>query len=582
MSLKESLETTDSTDEEPLLRERIAANPHPARIWLIGAAVLIALEFGRYAGWVGNLVGAIKFAISTVGMIPNWIGGSVGAATVSLVSYIVSDAISLLILFGVSVLLTRAVSWSAADRFDVGVSDRIIRFLERVVITAVLAGLAVLLAFTPVGGIVNGAIDGVFNTLSSIPTLTSHEVIENQGHRTPDGGWEGTFLGLSPAVAWGIRVLLVYGYALAVIVWAWKGYNVFREHYRQADWTPRDDTINRFRGHYWGLFGLIVVLMFLVTALWAPAVSPVPAEQNIHSPYEYEVEYLDDGEVASVTPGVANLNSKSNGQNTIGPMSYDNYDRWAPLGTTSSGQDLLTHIAYGAQTSLVIGLLAIGLGGLIAVTMSLVTAYYKGLVDVLTVITSDTIIAIPAFLLVMMLSVIFKQGNHPLAEPLNGGILLGLIFAFVYWPGMWRTIRGPSLQVAEEEWVDAARSYGQTPMNTMRKHMAPYLAGYIMIYGSLLLGGIIIATAALSFLGLGIDPPTPEWGRLVSDGRSFVATSSWHVATIPGLMIVFVVTAFNALGDGIRDAIDPEADTGGTGDTNGTGDAGAAASGGGG
>jgi len=113
--------------------------------------------------------------------------------------------------------------------------------------------------------------------------------------------------------------------------------------------------------------------------------------------------------------------------------------------------------------------------------MSLVTAYYKGLVDILTVITSDTIISIPAFLLVMMISVVFQDGNHPLAEPLNGGVLLGLIFAFVYWPGMWRTIRGPSLQVAEEEWVDAARSYGQTPANTMRKHMAPYIAGY-MIY----------------------------------------------------------------------------------------------------
>jgi len=577
MSLNESFETDDPADEETSLRERVAANPRPARGWLIGTALLIALEFGRYMGWVSGLVGAVKYVIDLVALIPSWIGDSVGEATVPLIGYLATDAVSLTILFGVSVLLTRAAPWTAADRFDFGVSRRLARFLERVVLTVVLAGLAALLAFTPVGGLVSGAIDGVFSTLSSIPTLTSHEVISNQGHRTPDGGWEGTFLGQSPAVSWGIRVVFVYGYALAVIAWAWKGYNVFRDHYRQADWTPRDDTLHRFRNHYWGLFGLIVVLMFFVTALWAPAVSPVTAEQNIKSPYEYELEYLDDdGEVTTVTPGRANLNTKSNGQNTVGPGSYDDYDRWAPLGTTSAGQDLLTHIAYGAQTSLVIGLLAIGLGGLIAVTMSLVTAYYKGLVDILTVITSDTIISIPAFLLVMMISVIFQDGNHPLAEPLNGGVLLGLIFAFVYWPGMWRTIRGPSLQVAEEEWVDAARSYGQTPANTMRKHMAPYIAGYIMIYGSLLLGGIIISTAALSFLGLGINSPTPEWGRLVSDGRAFVSTSSWHVATIPGLMIVLVVTAFNALGDGLRDAIDPEADTGGTDDT------GTAAAGGGG
>ncbi|AGB32799.1 binding-protein-dependent transporters inner membrane component [Natrinema pellirubrum DSM 15624] len=577
MSMSTSFEPNETTDESRPLRKRVADNPDPARFWLLGTAVLVALEFGRFMGWAYQLVGAVKYVIGLVGLLPSWIGDSVGEATVPIVSYFVSDAITLLLLFGLSVLVTRFTSWSATDRFDVGLSDRIVRFLERAVLTAVLATIAVLLAFTPVGGLVDGAIDGVFNTLSSLPTLTSREVISNQGHRTPGGGWDGTFLGLSPAVAWGIRTLLVYGYALAVIVWTWKGYTIFREHYRQADWTPRDDTLGRFRSHYWGQFGLIVVLMFIVTALWAPAISPTTADQNIASPYEYEVEYLtDDGEVATTTPGQANLNSQSNGQNTIGPMSYDDYDRWAPLGTTSSGQNLLTHIAYGAQTSLVIGLLAIGLGGLIAVTMSMLTAYYKGLVDVLTVIASDTIISIPAFLLVMMLSVIFNQGNHPIAEPLNGGVLLGLIFAFVYWPGMWRTIRGPSLQVAEEEWVDAARSYGQSPVNTMRKHMAPYIAGYIMIYGSLLLGGIIISTAALSFLGLGIEGSTPEWGRLVSDGRSFVGTSSWHVATIPGLMIVLVVTAFNALGDGLRDAIDPEADTGGTDDT------GTAAAGGGG
>jgi len=179
------------------------------------------------------------------------------------------------------------------------------------------------------------------STRSSIPTLTSHEVIfQNQGHRTPGGGWDGTFLGLSPAVAWGIWVAaLVYGYALAVIAWAWKGYNVFRDHYRQADWTPRDDTLRRFRNHYWGLFGLIVVLMFFVTALWAPAVSPVTAEQNIKSPYEYELEYLgDDGEVTTVTPGRANLNTKSNRQNTIGPGSYDDYDRWHRSGRRRPGR----------------------------------------------------------------------------------------------------------------------------------------------------------------------------------------------------------------------------------------------------
>ncbi|AEH38543.1 ABC transporter permease [Halopiger xanaduensis] len=579
MSTLDSATTTEPEPDDTVLRERIDANPRPALLWLAGFAVLIALEFGRYMSWTHGLIDAIMYVVDMIRLLPDWIGDSVGAATTPIVGYFVSDGVSLLILFGVAVVLTNVLPWQVTGRFGPDLPERTLRYLERVLLTVVLAVVVVLFAFTPVGGIVNGAINGAFDALSSIPTLTSREVIPNQGYRTPGGGWEGTFLGLSPAVAWGIRVLLVYGYALAMLAWLWKGYNVFRDHYRQADWTPRDDTLNRFSNHLWGIFGFVVVFLFIVTALWAPAVSTVTAEQNIYTPYAYEIQYLDDGgDVSTITPGQANLNSGSDGQNNIGLLSYDDYDRWAPLGTTPSGQNMLTHIAYGAQTSLVIGLLSIGLGGMIAVVMSLLTAYYKGLVDVLTVITSDTIISIPAFLLVMMLSVIFQDGNHPIAEPLDGGILLGLIFAFAYWPGMWRTIRGPSLQVVEEEWVDAARSYGQSPANTMRKHMAPYIAGYIMIYGSLLLGGIIISTAALSFLGLGIQAPTPEWGRLISDGRAYLSTTSWHVATIPGLMIVLVVTAFNALGDGLRDAIDPEADTGGDGGD----DAGAAAAGGGG
>jgi peptide/nickel transport system permease protein len=137
-----------------------------------------------------------------------------------------------------------------------------------------------------------------------------------------------------------------------------------------------------------------------------------------------------------------------------------------------------------------------------------------------------------------------------------------LIFAATSWPFLWRAVRGPAFQIAEQEWIDAARSFGQAPHKTMQKHMAPYILGYLLVYGSLSLGGIIIATAALSFLGLGIQPPTPEWGRAVNLGRSYIATISWHISTIPGILVVIVVTGFNAFGDGIRDAIDPQSEGG--------------------
>ncbi len=568
----------DSNDEETSLRQRIEDDPRPAMRWLGVAAVLVVLEFGRIMDGALTLGSAVSFVLGGIVRAPGWVGGNIGGVISPIAGAIVSDIFLFVFFLGVSALATKyLLPWSIADAVDTRISRHRIVQLERVALAAFLTAFTLLAMYTPLGAIIRAALAAPFEALSSLPTITSRELISNQGHRTPDGGWEGTFLGLSPAVAWAIRVVLVYAYAFAAIAWVWNGYNVYREHYRQADWTPRDDTFRRVRNHYWGMFGIIVVLLFIVTALWAPAIGPATAEENIYSTYQHEVEYLsDDGTVETALVGEANLDSRSNGQNTVGPLSYDEYDRWAPLGTTPNGQDMLTNIAYGAQTSLIIGLLAIGIGGTIAVTLSLLTAYYKGLVDIMTVIASDTIISIPAFLLVMMISVLFNQGDHFLAEPMDGAILLGLVFAFVYWPGMWRSIRGPSLQVAEEEWVDAAKSYGQTPANTMRKHMAPYIAGYIMIYGSLLLGGVIIFTAALSFLGLGIGAPTPEWGRLISDGQYYVSSSSWHVATIPGLMIVLVVTAFNALGDGLRDAIDPEADTGGKDDTN------AAAAGGGG
>ncbi len=559
----------DEKDASQTLRERVRANPSPALLWVAGATVLILLEFGRILGGLLEILDAVIFVGGGIAGLPLWVGSNVTGTLGLWPGTIAMGATALAMTYAVMTILAAfGVRIRISDRIGTGQTRKVKHRIDRLAGAILLGAVAGVVFMTPVGAVIrfefNSGLALADSFASWLPTITDREVIPNQGHRTPDGGWEGTFLGLSPAIAWVIRVIIVFAYATAILVWTWKGYDIFREHYREADWTPRDDTIRRFRSNYWGLFGFVVVFMFVITAAWAPAISPVPAEANIFEPYGHEIEYLDDdtGEVATTTHGTANLNSQSDGQNTVGPNSYDEYDRYAPLGTTDRGQDMVTHLAYGARTSLIIGVTAIGLAGLIAVFLSLLTAYYKGIIDIATVMASDTIISIPALLLVMMLSIIFTQADHFLAEPLDGGFLLALIFAFVYWPGLWRSIRGPSLQVAEQEWVDAAKSYGQTPLNTMRKHMAPYIAGYIMIYASLLLGGVIIFTAALTFLGLGINPPTPEWGRLIDSGQDYIPTSSWHVATIPGLAIVLVVTALNALGDGIRDAIDPQADVG--------------------
>jgi len=495
-----SRHTTDTDDVS--LRERVRSNPSPALRWLAVAAVLFALQAGAVFGAVMEL--------------PPW------------------DALA----------------------------DRLFGLPAVVLLEPVAAGLA-------------AAGDG----LAQIPTLLSRDLIPNRGHRVPGGPifettvagfnivywqWDGTFLGLPAAIAWAVRVAVVYIYAFACLAWLWKGYLVFREHYRYANWTPADDIVDRMRSHRWGQFGFVIITMFVVMAIFAPALGPTTVEENIQKPYSYETEYLDKetGEVDSTLIGNANLGSRSRGagDENYGIGTYDSFDRWHPFGTLSNGKDLFTFIATGARTSLFIGLIAIGISSAIAFSLAMVTAFYRGAVDLTAVLLSDSIQAMPR-LLVLIGAAVILSGTW-IDEIYNGGFLLAVLFGAWGWPGLWRAVRGPSLQVVQREWVDAAKSYGQTPRRIMQKHMAPYVVGYLLIYASMNLGGIIIGTSALSFLGLGVTAPTPEWGRAIDMGQDYVATQSWHMSIIPGVLIVIVVTAFNALGDGIRDAIDPQSDDG--------------------
>ncbi|ELZ20542.1 binding-protein-dependent transporters inner membrane component [Halosimplex carlsbadense 2-9-1] len=400
---------------------------------------------------------------------------------------------------------------------------------------------------------------------NAIPTLTSRDLITNAGYFDGDR-WVGTFAGLEPRTAWLLRVGLVYAYAVAVVGWCWVGYRRYRRHYRPAEWTPLDDVVDRLRRHRWGQFGMVVVFLFLVLAVFAPTLGTTTVDQNINNPFGHQIEYYDaeTGSIESITVGTANRQTQSRGipDRNVGPFTYDQYGRYHPFGTLPSGKDLFTFLAAGARVSLVISLLAVGLASVIAVSFALLSAYYKGLIDLVFVIGSDSVMSLPQLLLLMLLSVLFS--DTWIGQLYSGGILLALIYGATSWPFLWRALRGPALQVGDEEWIDAARSYGQRPITTMRRHMFPYVTGYLLVYGSMSLGGAIIAIAGLSFLGLGISPPTPEWGRAVDAGQQYVASHSWHISLIPGLLITLVVTGFNALGDGIRDAIDPQTESGST------------------
>jgi len=412
---------------------------------------------------------------------------------------------------------------------------------------------------------------GIGRALAELPTLLDRTLIPNQGYSTPSG-WEGTFLGLAPAYAWAIRVFVVYAYAFVVFYWLYRGYLVFRENYRYADWTPTDDMIDRFRGHTWGRFGLVVVFLFVMLALFAPTVSPTTAGANIDNPYGHTVQYYDadSGTVQNVTVGAANLQSKSVGdRQNFGIGSYDKYNRFHPFGTLTSGKDLFTFMAYGARVSLFIGVLAILISGSIALTLAMTSAYYKGILDLATVLVSDSFQAMPQLLVLIMLAVTL-DGTW-VDEIYSGALLLALIFGAWGWTGLWRAIRGPALQTVENEWVDAAESFGERADVLMRKHVAPYVIGYLLVYGSMNIGGYMLATAGLSYIGIGISAPTPEWGRAVNLGQQFIISDSWHISILPGLAITLVVIGFNAFGDGIRDAIDPQSEGAGAEEVGATG-----------
>ena len=418
---------------------------------------------------------------------------------------------------------------------------------------------------------------GVADALTRVPTLLSRDVIPNQGYRHPARGWQGTFLSLSPAAAWFLRVVLIYVYAFAWLVLVWTGFNVYREHYRASNWTPIDDRISRLRSHYWGLFGVFVVFMFVVMAIFAPAMGPTTVEKNIERSFSHDISYYNEeaGEVMTESVGNANIDAASKGtpQQNVGPLSYDSYGRYHPIGTLTNGKDMFTFMAAGARVSLAIAITSITLQGLIAVILAVLTAYYKGFTDLAVVITGDSVQAIPQLLLLILLSSLLR--DTWLGDLYNGAFALSLIFVLTGWPYLWRAVRGPALQIAEREWILASKSYGQRPSQIMEKHMAPYIVGYLLIYASLSLGGIIIGVAGLSFLGLGITAPTPEWGRAINMGQNYVTSASWHISLIPGVMIVILVTAFNALGDGIRDALDPESEGGDSAEVAASGGAGA-------